>query len=32
MRNTPENIMINTYFDRMNLDDNTRYLFALSGY
>lgn len=32
MRNTPENIMINTYFDRMNLDDNTRYIFGLSGY
>lgn len=31
-RNTPENIMINTYFDRMNLDDNTRYIFGLSGY
>ena len=32
LRNTPENIMINTYFDRMNLDDNTRYIFGLSGY
>ena len=32
MRNTPENIMINTYFDRMVLDDNTRYIFGLSGY
>lgn len=31
-RNTPENIMINTYFDRMNLDDNTRNIFGLSGY
>lgn len=31
-RNTPENIMINTYFDRMNLDDNTRHIFGLSGY
>lgn len=31
-RNTPENIMINTYFDRMNLDDNTRTIFGLSGY
>ena len=31
-RNTPENIMINTYFDKMDLDDNSRLLFGIQGY
>ena len=32
MRNTAENIMISAYFDKMDLDDNTRLLFGIQGY
>ncbi|MBO4927705.1 MAG: hypothetical protein J5379_05585 [Clostridiales bacterium] len=32
MRYTPENIMINAYFDRMDLDDNQRMLFGIQSY
>lgn len=31
-RNTPENIMVNAYFDKMDLDDNARTLFGIQGY
>lgn len=31
-RNTAENIMISTYFDKMDLDDNTRDYFSIKGY
>ena len=32
MRNAPENIMVNAYFDKMDLDDNSRLLFGIQGY
>lgn len=31
-RNTPENMMVSAYFDKMELDDNNRMIYGIAGY